>query len=117
MPILTIRLSRVVQELIDPIPAKDAIKEIIKRSGTELNSDIVKTLCTMVPLYPVGARIRITRSPLSQVDGYVGVVAKDNPENLENPQIILYETKNRQKIKPILLDLSKHSGYGVELLV
>jgi len=105
------------QEMIDPISAKDAIKEIIKKSGTDLNSDIVRTLCTMVPLYPVGARIRITRSPLSQVDGYVGVVAKDNPENLENPQIILYETRNHQKIKPILLDLSKHSGYGVELLV
>lgn len=105
------------REKIEPMPAKDAIRKIIQMSGTELNSDIVKTLCTMVPLYPVGTRVRITRSPHSQMDGYYGVVAKDNPDNLECPQVIIYETKNHQKIKPVLIDFSKHSGYGIELLV
>jgi hypothetical protein len=68
-------------------------------------------------LYPVGARIKIINAPTPQLIGYYGVVARDNPENLENPQIIIYETKNRQKIKPILIDMAKHKGFTLELVV
>ncbi|MFP4162413.1 MAG: HD-GYP domain-containing protein [Chitinispirillaceae bacterium] len=96
---------------------KQAIREIITLGGTVLNSDIVRTLVSIVPLYPVGARIRIKDAPTSQLVGYIGVVARDNLDNLENPQIILYETKNHQKIKPILIDLSKHKGFVLQLVV
>jgi hypothetical protein len=53
---------------------------------------------------------------LAQLVGYIGVVARDNHENLELPQIILYETKNHQRIKPFLIDLSGHKGFTFELL-
>ena len=85
--------------------------------GNLLNADIIKTLTTIVPLYPVGARIKIVNAPTPQLIGYYGVVARDNPENLENPQIIIYETKNRQKIKPILIDMAKHKGFTLELVI
>ncbi len=96
---------------------KEAIREIITQGGRILNSEIVKTLVSIVPLYPVGARIRILDAPTSQLVGYIGVVARDNLENLENPEIILYETKNHQKIRPILIDLSKHKGFVLQLVV
>ncbi len=95
---------------------KDVMKHIITMSSTELNSDIVKTLIAIVPIYPVGARIRIVNAPTSQLVGYVGAVAKDNKENIEKPQIILFQTRNRQKIKPVLIDLAKHKGFELELI-
>ena len=95
---------------------QDALETIIRMSGTALNSEIVKALTSIVPIYPVGARIRIINAPLAQLVGYIGVVARDNHENLELPQIILYETKNHQRIKPFLIDLAGHKGFTFELL-
>ncbi|KMQ52647.1 histidine kinase [Chitinispirillum alkaliphilum] len=95
---------------------KDVMTVIIKNSGNRLNSDIVKTLTSIVPMFPVGARIRIKDAPSVQLIGYRGVVARDNEGNLETPQIIIYETKNSQKIKPILIDTSKYRGFKLELI-
>jgi HD-GYP domain-containing protein (c-di-GMP phosphodiesterase class II) len=99
-----------------PRDVRNAIKELIKMSGSTLNSEIIKTLVSMIPLYPVGARIRIVNAPTPQLVGYYGVVAKDNTEDLESPQIILIETKNRQKIKPVLIDMTKYKGFSLELI-
>ncbi len=97
------------------VPA--ALKRIIGMGHTCLNSEIVKELIAIVPVYPVGSRIRILNAPVAQLVGYVGVVARDNPLNLEQPQIILYETKNHQRVKPVLIDLSQHKGFSFELIV
>ena len=96
---------------------RNALRKVIEAGGGELNSDIVKTLVSIVPIFPVGARIHIVNAPTPQLVGHYGVVAKDNHENLETPQIIIYETKNHQKIKPILIDLHRHSGFVLELVV
>ena len=96
---------------------KDALRVVIEAGGRELNSDIVKTLIAIVPLYPVGARVRIVNAPSPQLIGYYGVVARDNPENLEAPQVIIYESKNHQKIRPVLIDMNRHSGIVLELVV
>jgi len=96
---------------------RTALRNIIEMGGTVLNSDIVKTLVSIVPIFPVGARFRIVNAPTPQLVGHYGVVARDNPENLETPQIIIYETKNHQKIKPVLIDMAKHSGFILELVV
>jgi HD-GYP domain-containing protein (c-di-GMP phosphodiesterase class II) len=102
---------------IERMNVQNALRKVIELGGDILNSDIVRTLVTIVPIFPVGARIRIVNAPTPQLVGHYGVVARDNPDNLENPQIIIYETKNRQKIKPILIDLNKHSGFTLELVV
>jgi HD-GYP domain-containing protein (c-di-GMP phosphodiesterase class II) len=104
-------------EDIPPCPPRDAIRKIIQMSGTTLNSEIVKVLVSIIPLFPVGARIRVTNAPSPQLNGYYGVVAKDNHDNLECPLIILYETKNHVKIKPVLIDTSKYSGFTLELVI
>ncbi len=104
-------------ENIEACSVQTAIKKIIELSETKLNSEIVKTLLSIAPIYPVGARIRITNAPTPQLIGYYGVIAKDNPSNLEAPRIILFESKNHQKIKPVLVDLSKYKGFSLELIV
>ncbi|NLW30745.1 MAG: hypothetical protein GXY77_04725, partial [Fibrobacter sp.] len=97
-----------------PVDIKSAIRKLIQSGGTSLNSDIVKTLTNIVPLFPVGTRIKIVNAPTPQLVGYYGVVARDNHDNLENPQIVLFETKNHQRIKPILVDMSKYKGFTLE---
>jgi HD-GYP domain-containing protein (c-di-GMP phosphodiesterase class II) len=96
---------------------QEAIKGLVGMSGKLLNTEIIKSLLAIVPLYPVGARVKITNAPSPQLIGYFGVIAKDNPHDLESPEIILYETKNKQKIKPILIDTAKHPGIVLELVI
>ena len=109
-------LSGRIYEGVQKLAAPEAIKMLISMSGKLLNSEIIKELLAIVPLYPVGARIRIQDAPTAQLIGYFGVVAKDNPASLERPQIILYETKNKQHVKPILVDTAKHDGFVLELV-
>ncbi len=92
------------------------IKKLIKLGGEYLNREIVKTLVSIVPMYPVGARVRITEAPSAQLTKYVGVVSRDNPNDLARPQLILYETVNKQRINPpILIDTAKAPGIQFEL--
>jgi HD-GYP domain-containing protein (c-di-GMP phosphodiesterase class II) len=94
----------------------EAIRRLIVMGGEKLNREVVKCLSSIVPLYPVGTRIHVVNAPTSQLVGYNGVVAKIDPDNLENPQIVLYETKNHQKVKPILIDLANHTGFQLEVI-
>jgi HD-GYP domain-containing protein (c-di-GMP phosphodiesterase class II) len=101
----------------NPSSIKDIIAKMIKLSGIYLNSEIVKTLISVVPMYPVGARIRITDAPNAQLKKYIGVVAKDNPQELSRPQILLYETSTHKKINPpIVIDTAKAPSISFELL-
>jgi len=104
-------------EEIQPCSPREAIKQIIEMGGNTLNAEIAKTLVSIIPLFPVGARIKVTNAPTPQLIGYYGVVAKDNPEHVETPQIILFETKNHVKIKPVLIDTSKYTGFTLELMI
>jgi len=94
----------------------DAFKKIIAMSGSKLNADIVKCLLSIAPIFPVGTHVRITKSPLPDLVGCFGVIAKVNPASLHEPQVLVYESKNRAKIKPLTLDFSKHKGFSMELV-
>jgi HD-GYP domain-containing protein (c-di-GMP phosphodiesterase class II) len=96
--------------------AQDAIKRVVEMGGTKLNSEVVKTLVSIVPLFPTGARIRIVNAPVPQLVGYSGVVAKNDPEHPDEPSLVLYETRNHQRITPILIDTTRYSGVQFELI-
>jgi HD-GYP domain-containing protein (c-di-GMP phosphodiesterase class II) len=96
--------------------APEAIKNIIKLGGTKLNSIIVKELVSIVPLYPTGSRIRVTNAPASNLIGYAGVIAKNDPACFNKPSIMLYESKNHKRIKPILIETDKTPGVQFELI-
>lgn len=92
----------------------EAIKSLLSLRGTKLNSEIVKTLVAMTPAYPVGTRIRIANSPIPDLMGCTGVVAKVDPHHLYEPQVLVYESKSHAHIKPIMLDFAKHKGFMIE---
>lgn len=96
---------------------EQVIIELIDMKKTKLNFDILKTLLSIVPVYPVGMRIRVTDSPISELLGSYGVVAKINPDRLFEPIILLIESRNKKPLpKPVMLDFSKHKGFSVELV-
>lgn len=103
-------------KLKQPCDIITAMRTMIGMSGSQLNSEVVKTLMSIVPAYPVGARIRIANAPVPHLIGYCGVVAKHNPENLEEPIILLYETRNHKRINPISIDLMHHKGFTFEMI-
>ena len=93
----------------------EAFKKMISLSGPKLNADIVKRLLSIVPMFPVGTRVRITAAPIDGLEGCFGVISKVNPARVHEPQVLVFESKNHKKIKPITLDFSKHKGFSVEL--
>ena len=93
----------------------EAFKKLVSMSGAKLNSDILKCLLSIVPMFPVGTRVRITTSPIAELQGCFGVISKVNPALVHEPQVLVFESKNHQKIKPVTLDFSKHKGFSVEL--
>lgn len=94
-----------------------AMQMLIERKGSVLNNEVVKTFNSIVPIYPLGTRIRVVAAPVTELVGYCGVVAKVDATDLESPQILLYETRNRQRVKPVLIDMTKVKGFELELMI
>jgi HD-GYP domain-containing protein (c-di-GMP phosphodiesterase class II) len=100
----------------EKMEVSQALRTLIEIGGTKLNAEIVKTLVSIVPIFPVGARCRIIRAGSAQLLGLCGVVAAQNAENLEKPKIIIFETKTHEQIKPILIDMSEHLEVVIEVI-
>lgn len=93
-----------------------AIQKMIDMRKTKLNIEILKTFISIIPIYPVGTRIRVTDSPRSELMGCYGVVAFVRPGHLFEPVIILVESKLQKRLpKTMKVDFSKHKGFGIEL--
>ena len=99
------------------LPPEQVIIKLIDMKKTKLNFEILKTLLSIVPVYPVGMRVRVTDTPIPELLGSYGVVARTNPDRLFEPVIILIESKHKKRLpKPVMLDFSKHKGFSVELV-
>jgi hypothetical protein len=96
---------------------EDAIKELILKSGTKYNSDIVNTLTKIIPYYPVGAMVRITDVFDKSLIGYRGVVAKTNELHINKPLVILLFDTYMRRIKPRALDTAKLRHINLELML
>jgi HD-GYP domain-containing protein (c-di-GMP phosphodiesterase class II) len=95
----------------------DATKKLIELAGVRLNADVVKTIMSIIPVFPVGAHVRVIASPVADLEGAIAAVSKVNAENLAAPQITIFESKNRQRLsKPLVVELSKHKGFVLELV-
>jgi HD-GYP domain-containing protein (c-di-GMP phosphodiesterase class II) len=102
--------------LDEPAVTRETLKKCIAMGGESLNSEIVKALFSIVPVYPVGTRVRLTEAPSGKLKRYIGVVAKDNPDNLYRPVILLYRTMHGQKVDPpVMIDTSKAENIQFEL--
>ncbi len=96
-----------------PQGPSNAIKLLIEMQGKKLNSDIVKTLIAMTPAYPVGTRVKISGSPIPNLIDCIAVISKVQTDHPFEPQILVFETKSHDRMKPVVLDFSKHKGFSI----
>lgn len=101
----------------DQLSTEKAIKKIIIDSERIYNRDIVQTLLQVVPIYPVGATIKVANIVDPHLVGYVGVVAKINDKNINKPVIILTKNKFMKKIKPMIIDTSKFTTVELQIML
>jgi len=95
----------------------EAMKQLLLGAGEKYNRDVVSTLSHVVPVFPVGAFVRIKNIFDPNLVGCRGVVAKLNEQNLNKPLIILLQDRTRRRIEPIPLDTSKLKTVEIELIV
>ncbi len=99
------------------VDLEGAVKRIILDSERLYNRDIVQTLLQVVPIYPVGASVKVIDIVDPHLIGYRGVVAKINEKSLNKPVIILTRNKFMNKIKPMIIDTSKLTTIELQLIV
>lgn len=96
---------------------KEAMKILFLSADSKLNSDIVLSFSRINPIYPVGTRVRITRAPMGRYIGHYAAVVNDNKENLEKPQIAIYEDRFQKRIKPFMIDLDETDEFQIEAVL
>jgi HD-GYP domain-containing protein (c-di-GMP phosphodiesterase class II) len=97
--------------LIAPPPGTDAqtpinsIKFLVRLSGAKLNSSVVETLLSMIPVYNAGDRIMVTSDSNGELTGYVGVVLRSNSREQNRPTVVLIYNNVGEKIPAIQINL------------
>lgn len=93
------------------------MKALLMDTGTAYNKNVVGTLVSIVPHYPVGVYVKIKYIIDDSLIGYRGVVAKVNPEHLNRPTIILLHDKAKRRITPRIVDTSKLKQLELEMVL
>jgi HD-GYP domain-containing protein (c-di-GMP phosphodiesterase class II) len=98
----------------EPMTPMGAMRLLIGEAGKRLNSHVVNALITLVPAFPQGTRIVVTKAPASILVGHLGVVSQANQESQDRPQVVLLFDRFKRKIKPLLLDLAEEKEVEIQ---
>ncbi|HJW85824.1 MAG TPA: HD domain-containing phosphohydrolase [Candidatus Brocadiaceae bacterium] len=86
----------------------DLVYELVKTGGGwQFNNELVDCFLCVVPKYPVGYGIKVK---CGEYKDFIGVVATLNTSNLSAPKILLLSDNQKNKIKPIEVDLYSYRG-------
>jgi len=87
----------------------DLVYDLIKAgSGVQFNKELVDCFLNVVPKYPAGYEIKVKSG---EYKDFIGVIASVNPQQLSAPKILLLNDHQKNKIKPIEIDLTSYSGF------
>ena len=98
----------------EPLSPLQAMRLLISQAGVHLNTHVVNSLITLIPVFPTGTRIVVTKAPKSILIGHQGVVSKANEKDKEKPQVILLLDKFKRKIRPLAVDLALEKGFEIQ---
>jgi HD-GYP domain-containing protein (c-di-GMP phosphodiesterase class II) len=98
----------------EPLTPTQAMQLLITDAGTRLNTHVVNALITMVPAFPVGTRVVVTKSPKPFLVGHAGVVSRSNPAHQEKPQVLLMLDKFKRRIQPMMVDLAEEKDFEIQ---
>jgi len=82
-----------------------SIKFLVRLSNAKLNSAIVETLLSMIPVYTSGDRIMVTSDAGGEFTNYVGIVLRSNSREQNRPSVTLIYNNAGEKIPPVQLNL------------
>ncbi|MCL2282275.1 MAG: hypothetical protein FWC26_03045 [Fibromonadales bacterium] len=82
-----------------------SIKFLVRLSGSKLNSAVVETLLSMIPVYSAGNRIMVTSDANNEFSGYIGIVLRSNSREQNRPAIVLIYNRSGEKIPAVQLNL------------
>ena len=92
----------------------DIVYELITSgSGTQFNKELVECFLAVMPKYPVGCEVRIKNGIYK---GFTGVVMYLNIHQLSKPKVKLLLDANKNKIKPIEVDVSSDVSIEMECI-
>ncbi len=97
-----------------PMAPLEAMRMLISEAGEKINAHVVNALITLIPVFPTGTRVLVTKAPRLLLLGCLGVVARANLLEKEKPQVILLFDKFKRKIKPEVIDLALDKGYEIQ---
>jgi HD-GYP domain-containing protein (c-di-GMP phosphodiesterase class II) len=98
----------------EPMTPLVAMRHLIDEAGKGLNTHVVNALITLIPVFPVGTRIVVSKAAKPILVGHIGVVTKANPHDKEKPEIILLMDKFKRKIKPVPMDLAQEKSVEIQ---
>jgi HD-GYP domain-containing protein (c-di-GMP phosphodiesterase class II) len=97
-----------------PLSPLEAMKMLIAEAGKGLNTHVVNALITLIPVFPTGTRVVVSKAPKPFLMGYLGVVTQANLKDQEKPKVLLVMDRFRRRIKPIALDLAAEKGIEIQ---
>ncbi|MCL2261446.1 MAG: hypothetical protein FWC15_08860 [Fibromonadales bacterium] len=83
----------------------NSIKFLVRLSTARLNSAVVETLLSMIPVYTSGDRIMVTSDENNEYVGYIGIVMRSNSREQNRPAVVLIYNKAGEKIKGVSINL------------
>jgi HD-GYP domain-containing protein (c-di-GMP phosphodiesterase class II) len=101
---------------VDPLPPLAAMRLMIDEAGKGLNSHVVNALISLIPIFPAGTRVVVSKAPKPLLVGHIGVVTKANLIDKERPELILVMDKFKRRIKPIPLNLAQEKGVEIQFV-
>ena len=99
------------------ISPEETMKRLIEGAGSKLNRDIIAMASQVIPVYPVGAVIKVMECRDRSLIGCVGVVAALQEESLNTPEVILLFDRFGRRLKPRRIALSEESTMRIELVL
>jgi HD-GYP domain-containing protein (c-di-GMP phosphodiesterase class II) len=94
---------------------QEVVEVLIRSAGLQLNRPAVDALITMIPIFPIGAKIVVLKDGKNgNLLGFSGIVIKLNEDFHDKPTIILLRDKFKQKIKPLTIDMCMHPDMEIQ---
>jgi HD-GYP domain-containing protein (c-di-GMP phosphodiesterase class II) len=86
----------------------EVVTNLINRAGTDFNPLLLKVFINVIGVFPVGSVVRLSNNE-------VAVVSRNNPNDLEKPEVKVIADKDGIKEEIKVVDLSKETTRGIRI--
>jgi HD-GYP domain-containing protein (c-di-GMP phosphodiesterase class II) len=86
----------------------EVITNMVNRAGKDFNPLLLKVFINVIGVFPVGSVVRLNNDE-------VAIVSRNNPDNLESPEVKIIADRDGLKDEIKIIDLSKESTDGIKI--